>query len=140
MKRLQAIRGPDALAWFLCLRAVAPLDGRERTIMLHNPEMPDILISELADDPDMLELVELYVEELPDKVADLERTLEECDLDELARLAHQIKGSSGGYGFGLIAARAAVVEQSATDGAEPEMLQAQVRELIMLCLRARAKA
>ena len=108
--------------------------------MLHNTEMPDTLISELADDPDMLELVELYVEELPDKVADLERTLEECDLDELARLAHQIKGSSSGYGFGLIAARAAVVEQSATDGAEPEMLQTQVRELIILCLRARAKA
>ncbi len=108
--------------------------------MSQTDDLPESLLSDLAHDPDMIELVELYVEELPDKVADLERTLEECDLDELARLAHQIKGSSGGYGFSLISARAAVVEQSATDGAEPEMLQAQVRELIMLCLRARAKA
>jgi len=140
MNRLPAVLGPVGLAPFLCLCAVAERNGRECLIMLHNTEMPDTLISDLTNDPDMLELVEIYVDELPDKVADLERTLEECDLDELARLAHQIKGTSGGYGFGLISARAAVVEQSATDGAEPEMLQTQVRELIMLCLRARAKA
>jgi CHASE3 domain sensor protein/CheY-like chemotaxis protein len=55
----------------------------------------DVLVSELADDEDMLELIEMFVGDFPDRIAELERAIDERDIAELARLAHQLKGSAG---------------------------------------------
>ena len=55
--------------------------------------------STLSNDPDMIELIQMYVEEMPERIAELERSWQGTRLDELTRFAHQLKGASAGYGF-----------------------------------------
>ncbi|MEL6497320.1 MAG: Hpt domain-containing protein [Planctomycetota bacterium] len=94
--------------------------------------------SEFAGDPDMLELVESFVSELPDRAAKLASSLDEGDLDALTRLAHQLSGACGGYGFAPIGDVARRLEQrlTATDArVELAHIRDQVDELVALCGR-----
>jgi len=95
------------------------------------------LISELKDN-DMLELVEMFVEELPEKVAAIERAIGEQDLVMLATLAHQLTGSAGGYGFPSITESAKAIEQSAKAKDDLEVLRDKFSTLADLCRRATA--
>ncbi|MDP6554248.1 MAG: Hpt domain-containing protein [Pirellulaceae bacterium] len=45
------------------------------------------------------ELVEMYVDEMPDRIAALERAFDSGDMEGLQRAAHQMKGAAGSYGF-----------------------------------------
>lgn len=96
------------------------------------------LVSDIADDADMVELVEMFVDELPEKVANMTKSLEDQDFDTLSRLAHQLKGSGGGYGFPTITEAAKILENNAKGGQDIEALAAQIKELASLCNRARA--
>lgn len=66
---------------------------------MHAPQPNPPLRSEFASDPDMMELVELYVEDMPERIAAMRTCWETADGEELRRLAHQLKGASAGYGF-----------------------------------------
>jgi HPt (histidine-containing phosphotransfer) domain-containing protein len=92
----------------------------------------------MADDPDMLELVEEFVENLKNRVKALEKTLAEENLSELQRLTHQLKGASGGYGFDLISEVAADVESIAKSASSTSEVAEPCRELISICKRATA--
>lgn len=96
----------------------------------------DIVQSEFADDPDMQELVELFVSELPERVAVLRSGLESNALDQVQRVAHQLKGASGGYGFPMIGDCAARVEAAVKTGAALEQIRRCVDDLAELCRRA----
>lgn len=72
----------------------------------------DPIRSQYEDDPDMLELVQEFAAELPDRIRSLEDTLEGGELAELQRLAHQLKGAGGGYGFPRITEVAAALEEA----------------------------
>ena len=102
-------------------------------------EYTNALVSELNDE-DMLELVEMFVAELPDKIAAIEQAIAEGDLATLAMLAHQLKGSAGGYGFPSITDLASGIESSAKASEGLETLKEQVGALADLCDRARASA
>ena len=97
-----------------------------------------LLVSELSTDPNMIELVEMFVQELPPKADALEQNLTDRNFDNLAKIAHQLKGSAGGYGFPYITEKAALVEHSAKGGHELEHLPQDVRQLALLCRSARA--
>jgi CheY-like chemotaxis protein len=60
---------------------------------------PPMIVSTFQDDPEMAELVEMFVGSLPERVTALENTHAAGDLADLARTAHQLKGAGGGYGF-----------------------------------------
>jgi HPt (histidine-containing phosphotransfer) domain-containing protein len=75
------------------------------------------------DDPDMAELVRGFASELPARATSLEELLSQNDLPELQRLAHQLKGAGGGYGFPQITDAAAGLEQAIKDGAEESILK-----------------
>jgi len=106
---------------------------------MSNPRGGDhTLVSEFANDPDMLELVEAFVSELPLKVEAFERTLTSNDLDTLAKLAHQLKGSAGGYGFPTITEAASRVERDCKSHQTLDQINQQVHDLITLCRQARA--
>ncbi len=96
------------------------------------------VISEFCDDADMVELVEMFVNELPDKAAAMEKALVDRNLEELRRLSHQLKGAAGGYGFPTITDAAKVVEADAQVEDALERLAQEVKELVSLCGRARA--
>ena len=94
------------------------------------------LVSEITDN-DMLELVELFVVELPNRVAAMQEALDKYDLAGLASLAHQLKGSAGGYGFPTITDAAKDVEFRAKTSDDVEGLKQQVEALVDLCHRAK---
>jgi HPt (histidine-containing phosphotransfer) domain-containing protein len=106
----------------------------------HSSEEAGILVSELATDPDMAELVDMFIGELPERVGAIERTLNQQDFEALSSLAHQLKGSAGGYGFPTITDAAKAVEQTATTTRDLDQLATEVQELTSLCRSARARA
>ena len=98
------------------------------------------LISELADDPDMLDLVNDFVDDLPKRAEAIVSCGAAEDLATIRTLAHQLKGSAGGYGFPTITDAAAKLEQSAGGNAELAVITEQISQLASLCQRARASA
>lgn len=98
----------------------------------------DIMRSEFAEDPDLKELVELFVSELPERVARLRTGLEANALEQVQRIAHQLKGASGGYGFPMIGDSASRVEAAVQTGAAIEQIRHCVNDLTELCRRAAA--
>jgi len=98
----------------------------------------NVLVSELANDAGMVELVEMFVNELPDKVAAIKKAMEDQDFEALRALAHQLKGSGGGYGFPAITKAAAEIEATTKADRDLRKLTAEVAELTSLCDRAKA--
>lgn len=94
--------------------------------------------SEFADDPDMLELVQEFVAELPGRVDELSTSLSSGDSEQLQRIAHQLSGACGGYGFPAIGDMARALENRLRDAdgsAELTAVREQVDELVEMCRR-----
>ena len=94
--------------------------------------------SEFADDPDMLELVEIFVSELPSRVESLQASYDTGDASMLTRVAHQLGGASGGYGFPAIGDLARNLESTLRELDAADGLAAvhdQLNELVALCKR-----
>ena len=97
----------------------------------------DDIYSPLADDPLLGDIVRLYVDEMPQRIAALTAAHQSGDRERLTMLAHQIKGSAGSHGFHPITLLAARLEKLARDNApEVEIAQA-VEALVDACGRAR---
>lgn len=95
------------------------------------------VLSSFSSDPEMLELVEEFVSVLPERVSAIQSAVDGSDLESVTRLAHQLKGASGGYGFDTIGEAAANLERSAKAAEAVAQLQDEVEALISLCQRAR---
>ncbi|MHC4976196.1 MAG: Hpt domain-containing protein [Planctomycetota bacterium] len=91
--------------------------------------------SEFAGDADMSELIEYYVSELPEKVKSITECMASNQLDELRRLAHQMKGASGGYGFTPLGEVAGQLEHAIDANDDLQNIQQNVEELIAMCRR-----
>jgi len=97
-----------------------------------------LIYSEYGDDPDLGELVEMFVEELPNRVSTLQTHAQDQDWESLRRVAHQMKGSGGSYGFGDISTYAARLEASCKQESKEQQILETLEELISLCSRIRA--
>lgn len=93
--------------------------------------------SSFGTDPDMLDLVQEFVVALPDRAAAIEAATAAQDLETVRRLAHQLKGASGGYGFEAIGQAAASLESSVKAAAAMSEVTGRVQELVSLCRRAK---
>lgn len=106
----------------------------------HSPEHLPPLTSEFAGDAELTELVEFFVAEMDARIGDLQSAIESDDLSSLRRLAHQLKGAAGGYGFPVIGDAAADVERSILgDEADISAIRERAEDLITLCRRASAR-
>jgi len=94
------------------------------------------LYSTLDADPDLREIVEMFVEEMPDRTASLLDRLDASDWEGLRRVAHQLKGAAGSYGFEPITHSAAGVEDAVRESRPEEEIRRMVQELVVLCDRA----
>lgn len=75
------------------------------------PAIPDKLVSDLlADDPDVFDLVEEFVEGLSRRLNELRHAFEQQDWDSLTKLAHQLKGAGGSYGYADLSRLAKTME------------------------------
>ncbi len=97
------------------------------------------LRSQLANDPDMQELIGLFIEELPERLRAIESALAERRANDLRRVAHQLRGACGGYGFPVLSLAAGKVEDAVRALPTPEADLAEVKagvdELVDLCRR-----
>ena len=98
------------------------------------------LTSHYADDPDMAEILEVFLARLDETAASLRAAADASDLERLGQVAHQLKGSAGGYGFPAITEKAAEVERLAERQDEGASLRQALEELLTLCRRARASS
>jgi HPt (histidine-containing phosphotransfer) domain-containing protein len=96
------------------------------------------IISALANDPVLSELVEMYVAEMPDRIADLERVFAGGDRERVRFIAHQIKGAAGSYGFDCLTKAAASLESALRADRPMEEIQRLLDELLKLCRRLSA--
>ena len=94
------------------------------------------LYSILADDPDLSEIVGMFVDEMPDRLANLLAQLESGNWEELRRAAHQLKGAAGSYGFDAISPSAARLEDILRNDSPEAEIQQATESLIALCRRA----
>jgi signal transduction histidine kinase/DNA-binding response OmpR family regulator len=86
--------------------------------------------SDFASDPEMRDLVDEYVQRLPEEVSKLVSLLQDQQIEPLRRVAHQLKGSGGGYGFGKITELAAVADKSIKESAPIDRLRTEIDSLI----------
>jgi HPt (histidine-containing phosphotransfer) domain-containing protein len=96
--------------------------------------------SSLASDPQLGELVEQFVAEMPSRVAWLQRHHDSGDWEALRRAAHQMKGAAGSYGFDRLTPHALRLEMLLAAGASQEDVTAAFQELIANCRRVTATA
>jgi len=105
--------------------------------MMQNNYHNDVIYSRLCNDPDLTDILEMFIAEMPGRVDNLLRHMEEKNWEALRRTAHQIKGAAGSYGFEALTPAAARVEHAVRDHEPEERIQAAVMELVDLCRRIR---
>lgn len=68
------------------------------------------LLSCYADDPEMRDIVALFVSEVPDRLREVREAWHSADLRRVRTISHQIKGAAGGYGYPEVSSAAAELE------------------------------
>ena len=96
--------------------------------------------SSLGTDPDLGELIEMFVQEMPERINALETQARSRDWQELTRTAHQLKGAAGSYGFSVVTLGAARLESAMKEGRQEDEILAALGELLDLCRRMRCGA
>jgi HPt (histidine-containing phosphotransfer) domain-containing protein len=81
-----------------------------------NPDEPDVIYSEYESVPEIAKILSVFTDNLPPMLAEMRSTLRGGDETTLESLAHQLKGAGGGYGYPMLTAVAAQLEQAARDG------------------------
>jgi HPt (histidine-containing phosphotransfer) domain-containing protein len=80
----------------------------------------------------------MYIEEMPDKIARLERECAVRNWSELCTAVHQLKGSAGSHGFAEISDAAAELETALKTKQPEEQIKILVQHLTKLCQRVTA--
>ena len=92
------------------------------------------IYSIFREDPDFCELIDMFVAEMPQRVAAFEQASAKQDWDELQRLSHQLKGAAGGYGFDQLTLLASSVEEAVELRSSQEVTK-RLAELLDACRR-----
>jgi histidine phosphotransfer protein HptB len=101
---------------------------------MNQEEAKYAIYSEFADDEEFQELIELFVNAIPHKREQLSLFHNSNDIEHLQRIAHQLKGAAGGYGFpGLTDVSASL--ESACKNNSLEDLDEKVNELLEYLFR-----
>lgn len=96
--------------------------------------------SPLALEPDLAELVEIFVSDLPDRVAEIRRYAQFEDWSEVRRLAHQLKGAGGSYGFPHLSEAAQQVELAGKEREPSDAIDGALEVLASACAATKAGA
>lgn len=80
---------------------------------MNTPQRPRGEPIRVPVDPDILDLVPLFLDNRRSDVGTLRQALVEGDMETVRQLGHSMKGMGGGYGFDRITELGAVLEDSA---------------------------
>jgi len=90
-----------------------------------------------VNDVDDVELIEMFLEELPNRIETLNTAALAGDFAQMNRLAHQLKGAAPGFGFDPIGTSAAILETrlktSNLEMVELDQVQEEFDSLISEC-------
>jgi HPt (histidine-containing phosphotransfer) domain-containing protein len=105
------------------------------------PDSNHMFVSDLTNDPDMAELVALFLGEMPARARAVRDSFTARDWTVLTTAAHRLRGSAGGYGFPAIGEAAASLEDAlrrerGREEAALERIAAEVDRLAAMCERA----
>ncbi len=93
--------------------------------------------SAFSDDPEMQQVLQLFVDELPRCVNELSTAFTDNQPGELARIASHLIDSGGGCGFSQISAAARILEETLTDiNPGTEEIRQAIDTLVEYCSRA----
>ncbi len=95
----------------------------------------DTIESEYGDDPDLIELIDEFVLGLNDDLKTMNEALENGEHDALRRLAHQIKGAGGSYGYPMITEVGKMLEDAAKEQ-DSDNCTLALNKLTVLCQAA----
>jgi signal transduction histidine kinase/PleD family two-component response regulator len=90
------------------------------------------LRSSLAGNDKFKNVLDKFVARLPERIDELQRLMNEKDLENLGRAVHQLKGAAGGYGFPEITAAAGKAMHSIRESGAVEQISSQVEEIVAL--------
>lgn len=96
------------------------------------------LISSLQGDGSMIDLIAIFVEELPKTLRNIEESLASDDMEGLERECRALKGNAAGYGFEPIAQTAGDVETGVQRKSNRAEIEGLVSALAKHCLLARS--
>ena len=114
-------------------RKVPVWESYARTPGVAAPEpQAGVLASEFASDPEMASLMDNFVAGLSGQAASMRQAFQAGCHEELRRLAHQLKGAGGGYGYPSLTDAASVLEEAAK-AADTEAEALALQRLAELC-------
>lgn len=93
--------------------------------------------SNFANDPDLRDIIQMFVDEMPYRTALLEELFQSGQLEELHRVIHELTAAAGNYGFPSIAQAASQVEKLIEEEAPYEQIRSHLEDLLRLCSLAR---
>jgi PAS domain S-box-containing protein len=96
------------------------------------------ITSFLEDEDDYKKAVEMFVENLPDRVRKMQYAIENNDLDELKAAAHALKGLGSFAGFPIYTEMAKAIELTIGEN-DIEKVREEVEDLAKLCMRTKLK-
>ncbi len=76
--------------------------GRRRAGGSQEDQAEQTIQSEFDDDPALVEVIDQFVADLPGRVEQMRAALANGYFQELGRLAHQLKGAGGSYGYPIL--------------------------------------
>ncbi len=93
--------------------------------------MTQKLISDFADDPDYVELIEAFVAVMPQRIEEVRACA--YDRKQLASKIHQLKGAVGSYGFSTVHSLIEGFEPILDQPMEDKKLLLALDELLAIC-------
>jgi len=90
------------------------------------------LRSTLASDPRVMRVLDRFISNLPDRVAELEQSLNDGDLEALRHAVHNLKGAGSGYGFPALTQQSASAEEALKAQRSLEEIRREVDQLVGL--------
>ncbi len=97
--------------------------------------VPESIYSEYADDTDLVDLIDEFVAGLKTDIEAMRSVMKDDDYGGLCRLAHQMKGAGGSYGYPMLTEASKALEEAA-QGKDVEAVTIARKEFEMLCQAA----
>ncbi len=91
-----------------------------------------VLISSLADDPELVQVLDIFIDMLPEMLDSIRAAWRQSDTETLKRHIHELKGAGGSAGFPIVMQHVAHVENAVATGQADQLAQT-VEELLGLC-------
>lgn len=94
------------------------------------------ITSSLADDPSYHKMIDMFVNDLPDRLKEMQEALDEGNLQDLAFKIHALKGLGNVAGFPIYTAKAEALERAVLDN-QVDKVRRQLDEMVQLCLKTK---